>query len=88
MRTSVDRILTTHAGSLPRPPELADAMVAWETGEITPHQATALPSMVREAITEVVGRQRVVGLDVISDGEMGKIGYSTYVKERMSGFDG
>lgn len=88
MLTSTDRILTTHTGSLPRPPELAEAMVARETGDLTAGQSAALPGMVAAAIAGVLGRQVEVGLDVISDGEMGKIGYATYVKERMSGFDG
>jgi 5-methyltetrahydropteroyltriglutamate--homocysteine methyltransferase len=88
MLTSTDRILTTHTGSLPRPPDLAEAMVARETGELTADRSAALPGMVTAAIAEVLGHQVDVGLDVISDGEMGKIGYSTYVKERMSGYDG
>lgn len=88
MQTSADRILTTHTGSLPRPPALAEAMVTRETGELTAEQSAALPGMIGSAIAEVLGRQLEVGLDVISDGEMGKIGYSTYVKERLSGFDG
>ncbi len=88
MLTSADRILTTHTGSLPRPPALAEAMVTRETGELSAEQVAALPGMVGSAIAEVLQRQVEIGLDVISDGEMGKIGYSTYVKERMSGFDG
>lgn len=88
MLTSADRILTTHTGSLPRPPALAEAMVTRETGELDAEQVAALPGMVGSAIAQVLARQVEVGLDVISDGEMGKIGYSTYVKERMSGFDG
>lgn len=88
MLTSSARILTTHTGSLPRPPALAEALVARENGELSPEGAAALPGMVGSAIAEVLRRQVEAGLDVVSDGEMGKIGYSTYVKERMSGFDG
>jgi 5-methyltetrahydropteroyltriglutamate--homocysteine methyltransferase len=89
MRTSSSAgILTTHTGSLPRPPELAAAMVARETGEADAATLAALPDMVREATAAVLRRQGEVGIAVGSDGEQGKIGYATYVKERMSGFDG
>ena len=88
MLTSSERILTTHTGSLPRPAELADALVARENGDLSLERAAALPGLVGPAIAEVLRRQVELGLDVVSDGEMGKIGYSTYVKERMSGFDG
>ncbi len=81
-------ILTTHTGSLPRPPELAEAMVARETGSASSATLEALPGMVREATAAVLRRQGETGIDVGSDGEQGKIGYATYVKERMSGFDG
>jgi 5-methyltetrahydropteroyltriglutamate--homocysteine methyltransferase len=85
MRTSDSTgILTTHTGSLPRPPELAAALVARENGEVQ----AAIPELVRSATAEVLRRQGATGIDVGSDGEQGKIGYSTYVKERMSGFDG
>lgn len=89
MRTSSsDGLLTTHTGSLPRPPELAAAMVARETGSADEPTLAALPGMVREATAAVLRRQGETGIDVGSDGEQGKIGYATYVKERMSGFDG
>lgn len=88
MRTSTDRVLTTHTGSLPRPPTLAEAMVARETGTLASKHAAALPDMIAVAIVDVLAQQVAAGLDVVSDGEMGKIGYSTYVKERLSGFDG
>ncbi|MHA6629164.1 cobalamin-independent methionine synthase II family protein [Pseudonocardia sichuanensis] len=89
MRTSTrDDILTTHTGSLPRPPELAAAMVARETGTADAATLAALPGMVREATAAVLRRQGETGITVGSDGEQGKIGYATYVKERMSGFDG
>lgn len=80
--------MTTHTGSLPRPPELAEAMVARETDSADPATLAALPGMVREATAAVLRRQGETGIDVGSDGEQGKIGYATYVKERMSGFDG
>src|SRR5215211_2795590 len=81
-------IPTTHAGSLPRPGELAALMVGRETGELLPDDAARLPDLVREAIATVVRQQVDTGLDIISDGEMGKIGAATYQKERLSGFDG
>lgn len=88
MTSSADRVLTTHTGSLPRPPELAELMVARETGTADSDGLARLPQMVREATQQVLQRQREAGIDVGSDGEQGKIGYATYVKERMSGFDG
>lgn len=88
MTSRTDRVLTTHTGSLPRPPELAELMVARETGVADEEALTRLPQMVREATRLVLQRQGETGIDVGSDGEQGKIGYATYVKERMSGFDG
>ena len=88
MRTSSDRILTTHTGSLPRPPTLASAMIARENGELDAQATAALPATIVDAIGDVLAQQVACGVDIISDGEMGKIGYSTYVKERLSGFDG
>lgn len=88
MQQSTDRILTTHTGSLPRPADLADVMVEREHGNLTPEAAERLPEMIRAAVTEVIRRQAEVGIDVVSNGEMGKIGYATYVKERLTGFDG
>ncbi len=82
------RILTTHAGSLPRPAELAASIVARETGTAAPGDADRLPELVHTAIAAVVRRQLDVGLDLVSDGEMGKIGSATYMKERLSGFEG
>jgi 5-methyltetrahydropteroyltriglutamate--homocysteine methyltransferase len=63
-------------------------MVARENDALDEAAAARLPGLVREAITDVVRRQAELGIDVISDGEMGKIGYATYVKERLSGFEG
>ena len=87
MKTSTDRVLTTHTGSLPRPEALAQAMVDRETGakSVDPAQ---LALLVEDAVDGIVRTQVEVGLDVVSDGEMSKIGYATYVKERLTGFDG
>jgi 5-methyltetrahydropteroyltriglutamate--homocysteine methyltransferase len=88
MLTSEERILTTHAGSLPRPPELTKLMVARESGALDTMQTKRLSDLVRDAVNAVLRRQGDSGIDVGSDGEQSKIGYATYVKERMSGFEG
>ncbi|MCY4625367.1 MAG: cobalamin-independent methionine synthase II family protein [Chloroflexi bacterium] len=86
MKRSVDRILTTHTGSLPRPLELAEMLLKKDDGEETDPEALA--AAVREAVAETVRKQVEAGVDVVSDGEQGKIGYSTYVKDRLTGFEG
>jgi 5-methyltetrahydropteroyltriglutamate--homocysteine methyltransferase len=86
MKRSVDRILTTHTGSLPRPQALVDLMFAKE--ERRPVDAQLLRARVRNSVREVVERQQRVGLDVVSDGEMSKPSYATYVTERLTGFEG
>ena len=83
---SADRILTTHAGSLPRPDDLADMIWAQMDGEVV--DEVALEARVDSAVTEIVTKQREAGIDIVSDGEMSKTGFSTYVNERFSGFDG
>jgi 5-methyltetrahydropteroyltriglutamate--homocysteine methyltransferase len=83
---SADRILTTHAGSLPRPDDLVDMIWAQQEGrDVDPAE---LDSRIDSAVAEVVAKQREAGIDLISDGEMSKTGFSTYVNERFSGFDG
>jgi 5-methyltetrahydropteroyltriglutamate--homocysteine methyltransferase len=86
MQRSTDRILTTHTGSLPRPKSLVELMFAKESGE--PIDASRLEGEVEAAVNGIVAKQVDVGVDVINDGEMSKVGYSTYVKERLSGFGG
>jgi len=86
MQRSVDRILTTHTGSLPRPESLLQLMLAHESGQ--PVEPAALDAEVRAAVDGIVARQVESGVDVVNDGEMSKIGYSTYVKERLTGFGG
>ncbi|WP_137387731.1 cobalamin-independent methionine synthase II family protein [Rhodoligotrophos defluvii] len=88
MKRSVDRILTTHVGSLPRPAALAEAIVKHDRGTLTPAEAEALPGQIRETVAELVGRQIDAGLDIVNDGEASKIGYATYVRERLTGFEG
>jgi 5-methyltetrahydropteroyltriglutamate--homocysteine methyltransferase len=86
MKRSTDRILTTHTGSLPRPERLVELMFEKEKG--LPVDAKKLAERVRESVREVVEHQAAVGIDVVSDGEMSKLSYATYVTERLAGFGG
>jgi 5-methyltetrahydropteroyltriglutamate--homocysteine methyltransferase len=86
MKTSTDRILTTHVGSLPRPPALRALLVAKDKGEA--HDKAELDRLTREAVSDIVRRQVASGVDIVNDGEMSKPGYSTYVADRLSGFAG
>ena len=79
-------ILTTHAGSLPRPADLVDLIWARADGQEV--DEAALAARVDSAVAEVVDKQREVGIDVVSDGEQSKTGFSTYIGDRFSGFDG
>jgi 5-methyltetrahydropteroyltriglutamate--homocysteine methyltransferase len=81
-------IRTTHTGSLPRPAELVDLLVAQSSGRRRAVDEERLETVTRASIADVVRRQREVGIDVVNDGEMGKVGYSTYIHERLSGFGG
>ncbi len=85
MRTSTDRILTTHVGSLPRSQAVTDVVFARERGE---QAEEAGRDVIAAAVQDVVRRQAHVGIDVVSDGEMSKISYATYIKDRITGFDG
>ena len=86
MKHSIDRILTTHVGSLPRSQAVTDVLFARERGDVANAQAAA--AVVSDAVAEVVRRQVSVGIDVVSDGEMSKISYATYIAERLGGFGG
>jgi 5-methyltetrahydropteroyltriglutamate--homocysteine methyltransferase len=86
MKTSQDRILTTHVGSLPRPPELRELLVRKDQGQ--PYDNEALVRLTRQAVFDIVRRQAQTGIDIVNDGEMSKPGYSTYVADRLSGFAG
>jgi 5-methyltetrahydropteroyltriglutamate--homocysteine methyltransferase len=81
-----DRILTTHVGSLPRPQAVVDLLFAQDRGE--DQDAALADAIVQQGVNEVVRLQREAGLDVVSDGEMSKISYATYVRHRLTGFDG
>lgn len=86
MKRIVDRFLTTHTGSLPRPPDLVDMMFAKEEG--VPVESAALASRIRGAVAEVVQKQLTAGVDIVNDGEMSKPSYATYIKDRLDGFGG
>ena len=85
MKRSTEHILTTHTGSLPRPPELTAALQRRDRGE---GEDAGLDAQIRDAVADIVRRQADAGVTVVNDGEAGKIGYSTYVKERLEGFGG
>jgi len=84
MNYSQDRILTTHVGSLPRSKLVADTVFARERGE-TVEDAD---DIFRDAVVAVVARQAGTGIDIVSDGEMSKISYATYIGDRVTGFGG
>ena len=86
MKSSTDRILTTHVGSLPRPQNVVDFIFAQEKGE--PVDMPAFNAAMAVAVDDIVKRQVDSGIDIVSDGEMSKISYATYIKDRFTGFDG
>ena len=85
MKHSTERTLTTHAGSLARPHELLETMKAKEHGES--YDPGLFEAQVRAAVAAVVRRQVDCGLDIVCDGEQGKVSFATYVGERLSGFE-
>ena len=85
MRLSTDRILTTHVGSLPRPQEVVDLLYAQDRGEA--YDTTKFDEVMRRGVGDAVTRQSEAGIDVMSDGEMSKISYATYIRHRLTGFE-
>jgi 5-methyltetrahydropteroyltriglutamate--homocysteine methyltransferase len=83
---SIERFLTTHTGSLPRPDDLTKIMFAKAEG--IPVDAAVLAARVKSAVAEIVERQVKAGIDIVNDGEMSKPSYATYVKDRLTGFGG
>jgi 5-methyltetrahydropteroyltriglutamate--homocysteine methyltransferase len=81
-----DRILTTHVGSLPRSAAVTDLVFAAERGD--PVDAAQFDAVIGAAVDDAVARQVAAGIDLVSDGEMSKISYATYIKDRITGFDG
>jgi len=86
MSSRVDRIRTTHVGSLPRSQAVTDVVFARETDE--QRDVVRDDAVITAAVAEVVAHQKQVGIDFVSDGEMSKISYATYIADRFSGFDG
>jgi 5-methyltetrahydropteroyltriglutamate--homocysteine methyltransferase len=85
MKRSTERILTTHAGSLPRPLDLQALIRAQQYGQ--PYDQNVLSERVQEAVAEVVRQQTEAGVDIISDGEQGKTGFLLYGNQRLTGFE-
>ena len=85
MKTSTDRILTTHTGSLPRPKPLVDLVLAREEGRAV--DAGAFEAETARAVEDVVARQIAAGVDTVSDGEMSKPSYTTYIRHRVAGIE-
>jgi 5-methyltetrahydropteroyltriglutamate--homocysteine methyltransferase len=86
MQRSTQRILTTHTGSLPRPAQVVELLLAEQNDPGA--RAAELAQAVRAAVADVVAKQVACGLDVINDGEQGRTDYTTHVKDRLAGFDG
>jgi len=86
MKLSTDRILTSHVGSLPRPDDVADLLIAKEFGE--PYDRDAFEARMDEAVAACVAEQRTLGIDIVNDGEIAKTGYATYIQDRLTGFSG
>jgi 5-methyltetrahydropteroyltriglutamate--homocysteine methyltransferase len=86
MRLSTDRILTTHVGSMPRTQAVVDQLFAKENQD--GYDPAKFDATMTEAVDAVVARQVKAGVDIVSDGETSKIGYATYIKDRLSGFGG
>ena len=83
MKLSTDRILTTHVGSLPRPPDLLTLLEARETGR--EFDQPAFETRLATSVHEIVAKQVATGIDSVCDGELGKISYTTYIRHRFSG---
>ena len=86
MQRSTDRILTTHTGSLPRAEPLSSMLLAQEQGK--PADKAKLNETIEARVKHVLDKQVEAGIDVVNDGEQGRVGFQTYILERMSGFGG
>ncbi len=85
MKQSTDCILTTHVGSLPRPQVVVDQLFAQDRGE--GYDPATFDAVMTRAVAEVAQKQVAAGVDIISDGEMSKISYATYIRHRLTGFE-
>lgn len=86
MKRSVDRLRTTHVGSLPRPSSVVELLIKRERAE--PYDSAQFEAVIGAAVADAVTQQVKLGIDSVSDGEISKIGYATYIQERLSGFGG
>ena len=86
VQRSTERILTTHTGSLPRPREILDLVEGRDQREVRANPDA--DRQIEQAVNTVVHRQVQLGIDVPTDGEMGRVGFSSYATERLTGFDG
>ena len=85
MKRSTDRIRTTHTGSMPRPPEIFELMRARASGQ--PVDSQKFDEVLRKQVAAIVRRQVEAGVDVVNDGECGKVSFNNYVADRLSGFE-
>src|SRR5712691_6074280 len=85
MKRSTDRIITTQVGSLPRPNDLRKLWDDRLAGR--PHDQQAFATRVRSAVAEMVRQQAETGIDVVSDGEQGRLGWTAFLPERLAGFE-
>lgn len=85
MKLSTERILTTHVGSLPRPKDVVDLLYAQDRGE--PYDHAQFDATIARAVADAVSKQVKAGIDLVSDGEMSKISYGTYIRHRLTGFE-
>src|SRR5690349_10319074 len=86
MQRSTERILTTPAGSLPRPPEVLELVEGRDQRQVRARAGAG--ELIDAAVKSVVRRQVDSGIDIPSDGEMGRVSFSAYATERLTGFDG
>jgi 5-methyltetrahydropteroyltriglutamate--homocysteine methyltransferase len=86
MKTSTERILTTHVGSLPRPQDVVDLLFAQDRGE--PIDQAQFDAVMKRGVADAIAKQQESGVDIVSDGETSKISYATYIRHRLTGFEG
>ena len=84
MKHSTDRILTTHAGSLPRPPDILEKLAAKQQAAF---DEAGMADRLRIAVADIVRKQVELGIDIVDDGEQGKVGFIPYINERLAGFE-
>jgi len=86
MKVSTDRILTTHVGSLPRPQDVVDLLFAQDRGEAV--DQAQFDATMKRGVADAIKKQQESGVDIVSDGETSKISYATYIRHRLTGFEG